>query len=158
MFIDICSTKLKHYWCQTVYNNKTTYPALGFSYTSKSWRGRLTWPRKSSPPMKFLCSTFSTTSALLPCCGIDLGKSSKVSFQCFFYSQLTLLTPLRLLTPLLHRGLELLLAQTNSHKCIIGPCTSIFGLLENHFISFIILTILPFHIQSPRTLHWNKIF
>ena len=52
------------------------------------------------------------------------GYINKISTIVVFSLQFTLLTPLRLLALLFHRGLELLLAQPNSHKGIIGSCSN----------------------------------
>ena len=51
------------------------------------------------------------------------GCINKVCTTVVFLSQFALLAPLRLLTLLLDRGLELLLAQPNSYKGIICSCS-----------------------------------
>ena len=48
-------------WLDAIINS---YLVFGFSYTSKSFRSKHAWPRKSSAPIKFLWSTLTSISGL----------------------------------------------------------------------------------------------
>ena len=56
-------------WLDAIINS---YLVFGFSYTSKSFRSKHAWPRKSSAPIKFLWSTLTSISVRVSPVGRDL--------------------------------------------------------------------------------------